>query len=156
MEVFATLRIYAIWNRNIPLSLLILLLNLIPVVSNTVREPDCFVVSVRGSRYVYPKYDFGTDTIAFFVDPIAGPQCFESSKLSNTLNFRRESPPYACSAVSLIQHGSIVSLATRIALMVADALVLLLTWIKTFGVKTSADKYKVNTPFLTLILRDGE
>jgi hypothetical protein len=114
--VFATLRIYAIWNRNIPISLLILALYLVPVVSNT--------------------YAFATDTIGFFVDPDAGPQCFETSKLSNGVNSR-------------------LALSTRLCLMVADAIVLLLTWRKTFGMRTRASKLSVNTPLLTLIIKDG-
>ena len=40
--------------------------------------------------------------------------------------------------------------------MIADAIVLLLTWRKTFGMRTRASRLSVNTPFLTLIIRDGE
>ena len=90
LQVFATLRIYAIWNRNIPITLLIFALYMVPVVSNTVC--NCFTACICADTHLCStQYAFATDTIGFFVDPDAGPQCFEMSKLSDGVNSRRRS-----------------------------------------------------------------
>ena len=46
--------------------------------------------------------------------------------------------------------------ATRLSAIVADALVLILTWAKTFGTLRSAMKLKLTVGLSTLLARDGE
>ncbi|KAI0928584.1 hypothetical protein AcW2_004547 [Taiwanofungus camphoratus] len=46
-------------------------------------------------------------------------------------------------------------IATRVCIIISDAVVLLVTWRVTFGVKRVADKERVNVSVTTLLLRDG-
>lgn len=52
-------------------------------------------------------------------------------------------------------HTQPVIRATRIPVIFADALVLCLTWMKTFRQAVYASKSKVRMPLAGLILRDG-
>lgn len=49
-----------------------------------------------------------------------------------------------------------VALATRIALILANMLMLVLTWAKTFRLKREAMRLNMKMPLSTLLLRDGE
>ena len=49
-----------------------------------------------------------------------------------------------------------VSLSSRIAVIIADALVLLVTWSKTLQIYMEARRCKTNLPVATLLVRDGE
>ncbi|KAI0323966.1 hypothetical protein GY45DRAFT_1263739, partial [Cubamyces sp. BRFM 1775] len=60
-------------------------------------------------------------------------------------------PPYNCS------FDNSVSLATHniVPLMTADAIIIIVTWWKTYGFKKSADDARVATSLVDLLLRDG-
>ncbi|KAI0667152.1 hypothetical protein C8Q78DRAFT_982689, partial [Trametes maxima] len=65
--------------------------------------------------------------------------------------------PYLCSAsngVSLAVHYALV-LGSRCPLIAGDALVLAVTWRKTYRVRKIAEGSGVRTPLLDLLLRDG-
>ncbi len=49
----------------------------------------------------------------------------------------------------------LVSLATRLAVVLADILVLVLTWMKTFGTRREASRIHIEVPMITLLIRDG-
>lgn len=48
-----------------------------------------------------------------------------------------------------------VSLSTRIAVIIADVIVLLVTWYKTGQTYMEARRLKISTPLVALLLRDG-
>lgn len=48
-----------------------------------------------------------------------------------------------------------VAVATRLAVIVADALVIVLTWIKTWGTYREALRHGFSVPLASLLLRDG-
>ena len=50
----------------------------------------------------------------------------------------------------------IVGIATRAAGVAIDVAVILFTWYKTYGIKRESRRLGVNTPYVTLLLRDGE
>lgn len=51
--------------------------------------------------------------------------------------------------------GSAVVLGSRISLIAGDALVLAVTWWKTYRLKKAADAAHVKTSIVALLLRDG-
>ncbi|KAI0338133.1 hypothetical protein BDW22DRAFT_1302324, partial [Trametopsis cervina] len=55
----------------------------------------------------------------------------------------------------LIAHACAVSLATRICASLADVLVLSVTWYKTANIYRTGRKHGVDSPLITLLLRDG-
>ncbi|THG96480.1 hypothetical protein EW026_g5359 [Hermanssonia centrifuga] len=106
--LFSALRVYALWDRNVLLFLLILGLNMVPVATNI--------------------YNFKTITVTLYtVFPALGAACIEIS----------------------------ISLATRLAVVLADILVLVLTWMKTFGTRREASRIHIEVPMVTLLIRDG-
>ncbi|OCH84348.1 hypothetical protein OBBRIDRAFT_695061, partial [Obba rivulosa] len=48
-----------------------------------------------------------------------------------------------------------VTIATRLCVIAADVLILLVTWRKTYAIKQEADRYDIKTPLATTLLRDG-
>lgn len=50
----------------------------------------------------------------------------------------------------------IVNLATGLAIIVLDVIVLVVTWIKTFGHVREASRIGVNVSLSAILLRDGE
>lgn len=53
-------------------------------------------------------------------------------------------------------HGRLVALASRICLIAADGLVLVVTWIKTSVILMHAKRLGMRMPLATVLLRDGE
>ncbi|OCH84034.1 hypothetical protein OBBRIDRAFT_742282, partial [Obba rivulosa] len=53
----------------------------------------------------------------------------------------------------ILVHTAIV---TRAALIVADVLILAITWSKTYAIRKEAARNNVSTPLATMLLRDGE
>lgn len=51
---------------------------------------------------------------------------------------------------------SIVSISSRACALATDALVLVLTWVKTYHIKREADQAGIKANLTTLVLRDGE
>lgn len=49
-----------------------------------------------------------------------------------------------------------MSLSNRLAVIAADVLVLIMTWIKTAGTRKEARNANIRTPCMTLLIRDGE
>ncbi|PSS32242.1 hypothetical protein PHLCEN_2v2011 [Hermanssonia centrifuga] len=65
--VFSALRVFALWDRNIPMTLLVLTLNLVPVAVDI--------------------FDFSKDTAVFNTDPIFGSFCDNINGLSANVYF---------------------------------------------------------------------
>ena len=56
-----------------------------------------------------------------------------------------------------IQYSShLVSMATRIAVIIGDVLVLLVTWSKTAQLYRESRRLGIKAPLATLLFRDGE
>ncbi|KAI0754200.1 hypothetical protein C8Q80DRAFT_1094487 [Daedaleopsis nitida] len=65
-------------------------------------------------------------------------------------------PLYGCGAVfDLDPLYAALGIISRAAGLALDTAVLILTWYKTFGIKRGSKRLGVNTPYITLILRDG-
>lgn len=112
--LFSALRVYAMWDRNIFLFLLVILPNLVPVGTN-------FFAAV------------------VFRPVLVGPplgQCMLDDPV----------PP---KTDEMLVH------ATRISVIIADALVLVLTWVKTFHTVREAARLKMKVDVTTMLLRDG-
>ncbi|KAI0353951.1 hypothetical protein OH77DRAFT_1406258 [Trametes cingulata] len=70
-------------------------------------------------------------------------------------------PLYGCgAAINLsagLVHGlrSSVGVASRLSALVIDLTVLILTWVRTIGIKRQSSRLGLHTPIVTLLLRDG-
>ncbi len=81
---FSALRAFAIWDRNVYIAALVLLLNLVPVGTGIVRR------SYTPLRYIIHssrQYTTARGTAAFIVDPILGTFCMGYPDISASLNF---------------------------------------------------------------------
>ncbi|KAH9852392.1 hypothetical protein C2E23DRAFT_731207, partial [Lenzites betulinus] len=71
-------------------------------------------------------------------------------------------PLYGCGAAFnlTISHipniARVVGIASRAAALSIDTFVLVLTWIRTLGIKRESSRLGMHTPLVTLLLRDGE
>ncbi|KAI0769498.1 hypothetical protein BC629DRAFT_1680760 [Irpex lacteus] len=128
-RVFSALRVYALSDGRYLIAGLVFLLNLVPVATNMVN--------------------FITSTV--FEDSEI---CTVDSQLSDKLII-------SCTCGCLNQRSCIdfeaviVSLTTRIAVIVGDVLVLAVTWMKTARVYREARRLNLKSPLVTMILRDG-
>lgn len=74
--------------------------------------------------------------------------------LSNGINVDvRNQSNYVVHSVD--NHVLLVSIASRSSILITDALVLVITWKKTFNIKRAAMQSNLKAPLVTLILRDG-
>ncbi|KAH9851145.1 hypothetical protein C2E23DRAFT_733545, partial [Lenzites betulinus] len=66
-------------------------------------------------------------------------------------------PPYGCIYVWLISDATLshISIAAKAGTIAADSIVVILTWIKTFGLSRESLKTGFKTPLTTLVFRDG-
>ncbi|KAI8971010.1 hypothetical protein BD414DRAFT_501370 [Trametes punicea] len=66
-------------------------------------------------------------------------------------------PPFGCVYIYHIPDSiiSTVSIASRATTIAAEVILIVLTWIKTFGINRDALHAGVRTPLATLLLRDG-
>ncbi|KAI9059899.1 hypothetical protein FKP32DRAFT_1579041 [Trametes sanguinea] len=67
-------------------------------------------------------------------------------------------PPYGCVYIYHVSHTHLshpVSITSKATTIAADAILIGLTWIKTFGIKRDALHTGMRTPLATLLLRDG-
>ncbi|KAJ3557661.1 hypothetical protein NM688_g1346 [Phlebia brevispora] len=135
---FSALRIYALWDRNILLLSVVFVLNLVPVGTNLVS---------------YHHYHFCVERIANLLVRSTTLVYF----LPNTMSIPSLANSVAYLSLTLIYTFSGVSLpvATRAALIVVDALVVILTWIKTYDAYKTASSLNFRVPLLTLFFRDG-
>ncbi|THG96068.1 hypothetical protein EW026_g5695 [Hermanssonia centrifuga] len=54
--VFSALRVFALWNRNIPMASLVLVLDLVPVATNIVGEPENSTQEAYNSQFSVPGF----------------------------------------------------------------------------------------------------
>ncbi|KAI0327895.1 hypothetical protein GY45DRAFT_1256050 [Cubamyces sp. BRFM 1775] len=66
-------------------------------------------------------------------------------------------PPFGCVYIYTLADSvlSNVSVATKATTIAADGILIVLTWIKTFGIKRDSMQAGVRAPLATLVLRDG-
>lgn len=114
VAVFSALRVYATWNRNITLAIIVLALGLVPFGTN--------LVGVIHTEY------------GMLPAPIDA--CWASVNVSDEVN-------------------TIFLFTTRGAAVLSDALVLILTWMKTYRQWNHARKAKLKLSLSTCLLRDG-
>ncbi len=84
--VFSALRVYAVWDQNIALSLLVMMLNVVPFITNMVS-----VYRFRRILYIhsqYCKYGDSSVVLSYVDDPILGKSCLLSNRVSPEDNFR--------------------------------------------------------------------
>jgi len=128
--VFTWLRTYAVCCGSWQLPLVAVLLSLVPVGTNAV-----------GSALLHCALAFD------FISQYAA----ESDGLLDV--------PYIgtwCSTfTSPDKTDTYLTLATRICCMLADLLVLVITWRKTYTTYRTASRNNIKTPLTTLLLRDG-
>ena len=70
-----------------------------------------------------------------------------------SLGVRGLGPSYHITALT---HPDSVSLATRIAVIIGDILVLVVTWSKTMQLYRESQRLGVRAPLATVLFRDGE
>ena len=82
MPAFSTLRAYALSDRNVPLLLILLMLSLVPLVTNLASDYLCNYKALLTNG---PQYNIiAASKGAIFVhDPILGPQCLSAMSLSS-------------------------------------------------------------------------
>ncbi|EMD35285.1 hypothetical protein CERSUDRAFT_124639 [Gelatoporia subvermispora B] len=116
--VFSAVRIYAISTRSWWLAILVLLLNLVPVASNS--------------------YEFFAMTWWLIGEllPDSKPSCISGDNIT-------------------VSATKKVVIGIRTAVIVADILVLAVTWTRTLAMKRLGDRHSVRTPLTTMLLRDG-
>ncbi|KAL6299459.1 hypothetical protein BKA93DRAFT_753393 [Sparassis latifolia] len=90
----------------------------------------------------YMQYEYVNITSSYFVAivPGFGPVCVEFPNIVRP---------------GILLYLSTVYLATRISVIVADVIVLMVTWMKTYEIKRYANSAHVEAPLATLLLRDG-
>ena len=165
---FAALRVYAFWNRNIPCSLLVLALGLVPVATNSVSrsvpQEGCRLIgfSVR-TRPVYSTILQGPDPwellfgqhhniskpILQVCGPIPGAPD-ETHKATHRRMYILVQPKL------MVTVWPTVLLTTRASAIAMDTCVLFVTWWKTWHTYRFSRRAGVQAPLSYLILRDGE
>ncbi|EMD39746.1 hypothetical protein CERSUDRAFT_92236 [Gelatoporia subvermispora B] len=92
--------------------------------------------------------------IAFYYQveaiPALGPECISGKTFSAALSTNRSHTRH-----ELCSYIIKVTIATRVCVIASDAIVLLVTWYKTYKIKRLADQNDVETPLVTMLLRDG-
>ncbi|EMD31599.1 hypothetical protein CERSUDRAFT_78046 [Gelatoporia subvermispora B] len=114
---FSGIRVYALSGGSRFPSLVVTLLNLVPVGTNA---------------YGY----FYRNSFQLLTFPVLGAQCLQSWNISKTTEIRLET-------------------GTRVPIIIADSIVLMLTWWKTWATIRMACEHKVKVPLMILLLRDG-
>ncbi|KAJ3532388.1 hypothetical protein NM688_g7430 [Phlebia brevispora] len=131
---FSALRVYAIWDGNIPAALTVMTLSLVPVAINI--------------------YTFSRTSVFWAIDPVIGPYCSYLLQLPHTQIFYRGSLESLHPMVLVLTPFS-VSLGARISLILADLTVIVLTWFKTFHHTRAAARIGATVSLSGTLLRDG-
>ncbi|OCH84465.1 hypothetical protein OBBRIDRAFT_741595 [Obba rivulosa] len=113
------------------------------------------VYAISGGSWIWPMIVFTLSMV-----PV-GTNLVRSLPVSLTLRFT-----HSASMLCILQdnyfvtawYGVIqvpVTIGTRVCTIVADLLILIITWSKTYTTKRAADRSNVNTPITTMLLKDG-
>ncbi|KAL6300947.1 hypothetical protein BKA93DRAFT_828648 [Sparassis latifolia] len=129
VALISALRIYAIWNKDWRLFALVLAVGLAVPAINIYHYAN----SVPAAFAPWPLYG-----------------CAENASLSPAVFANI----YAMFPESMLTADA-VSLATHSCAIGVDALVLFLTWIKTYGIRKVASQMHIKATISTLLLRDG-
>ncbi|EKM48477.1 uncharacterized protein PHACADRAFT_202765 [Phanerochaete carnosa HHB-10118-sp] len=131
--LFSALRVFAIWDRSYVWSLITFALSMVPFATNM-------------HNAVMIKYDIG-------VNPLVGTICIEESKVSAQVNSMWVHSSCDTLGIIILQYRFMYT--TRSSLIIADAIVLVLTWIKTFRHWRNARRLKMRASLTICLLRDG-
>ncbi|KAI0641610.1 hypothetical protein C8Q79DRAFT_1014055 [Trametes meyenii] len=142
-NAFSTLRVYAISGRDWRVSSVVCVLMLGPLVSNIydapvikpVNMPPPYLCSASNGVLLAVHYAY----VPFRIVPAL---CY-----NNTLTSMAD--PFG------LMRSDVLVLGSRCPLIAGDALVLAVTWRKTYRVRKMAEGGGVRTPLLDLLLRDG-
>ncbi|CCM00311.1 uncharacterized protein FIBRA_02341 [Fibroporia radiculosa] len=127
IPLFSSLRVYAVSDGNWLLAMLTLMLGLVPLATNMFS-------AIRTSR---PFVEFVGDL----------PVCTFTQFYSNSTHYKRVR---VCGNLDIE-----FTVATRTCAIASDAIVLLVTWWKTYSIKKDADRAHLKSSVATLLLRDG-
>ncbi|EKM57661.1 uncharacterized protein PHACADRAFT_206542 [Phanerochaete carnosa HHB-10118-sp] len=125
---FSALRVFTIWNKSYVWSLLVFALSLVPFITN--------MISLITQKY------------GSVVEPLFGLVCITEFPFS-------AKTASICTSRRLTQSMFFVVYTTRGSLILADAIVLTLTWIRTFRHWRNARRVNVGVSLTTCLLRDG-
>ncbi|OCH84763.1 hypothetical protein OBBRIDRAFT_839460 [Obba rivulosa] len=132
--VFSAIRVYALSYGSWSLALLVLSLNMVPVGTNA-------YLKFAGFTYVVDPSQFS------FLHSVNA--CAAESHISLTTDGKL----YARANVD--NHNTTVATITRLCVIAADAIVLVVTWCQTYTMKRRSDQYGVTAPLVKLLFRDG-
>ncbi|KAJ3553519.1 hypothetical protein NM688_g3566 [Phlebia brevispora] len=121
VQVFSSMRVFALLQRAYSVALVVLLLGLVPLVTN----------SYHASHITY-----------YFVnDPVLGASCYTDDSINPNVDF------------ATINFS--LSLLTRLCSIASNAVVLVVTWIKTYSHIREASNLGVRVGISATLLRDG-
>ncbi|EMD31622.1 hypothetical protein CERSUDRAFT_100291 [Gelatoporia subvermispora B] len=130
---FSGIRVYALSGGSRLLSVAVTLLSMVPVGTNAYGD----------------SYKIGFQLVAF---PVLGVHCLMTQDVSETTNTRFMYVP----VVMRFRADMVaVEISTRVPVIIADIVVLVLTWWKTWATVRMAREHNVKTPLMNLLLRDG-
>ncbi|OJT11720.1 hypothetical protein TRAPUB_11782 [Trametes pubescens] len=154
---FSTLRVYALCGRDWRIAALVCLLMTGPIIANAYNIPTQTPVNLP------QPYNCEVDnavTIALHTKyvprlPLLSSSRFTFSPRAHWQTYVSQFAQRARTATTLNYNWGAVVLGSRISLIVGDALVLAVTWWKTYRLKRAADAARVKTFIVELLLRDG-
>ena len=155
----------AIWGRSWLLFSVILVLGLAPVATNAVRSSVC---SFQDLRLIHQSTKQPIPHIILWKSHVLLPSVFlQKQKICEPFFFqlqygliqrldihRRKS--FSFRVTQLMNHNLEVVLMTRVPVIVADVLVLILTWVKTYSQVMNARKAGQTMSVSLCLLRDGQ
>ncbi|OJT14268.1 hypothetical protein TRAPUB_9180 [Trametes pubescens] len=135
-NAFSTLRVYALCGHDWCIATLVCLLMTGPIIVNAYNIPT-------QTRVNLPQpYNCEVDNAV-------------TTGRATHQTYVAQFPQRACTATPLNLNWGAVVLGSRISLIVGDALVLAVTWWKTYRLKRAADAARVKTSIIELLLHDG-
>ncbi|KAH9849067.1 hypothetical protein C2E23DRAFT_906155 [Lenzites betulinus] len=136
LAAFTSLRVYGVWGRDWRPLLLVLPLSL--------TKP--LVVMVENTYYV--PLQAGPPSGCIYVWLISNATVANSETLRLKIY-------HAWRATLIDRTFCVVTFAAKAGIFAANSIVVILTWIKTFGLSRESLKTGFKTPLATLVLRDG-
>ncbi|KAL1941683.1 hypothetical protein VTO73DRAFT_7122 [Trametes versicolor] len=133
---FSALRAYAMSNRTWPIAILVFLLSITTACYNIYNFVKIVPINLPAPIFCIPTFPGITPT---FIDQYVRPSLYDSSPYNANRKF----------------STAVRTTATRICLIIADALVIGVTWWRTWRFRVTAAQANVRTTFLQLLLRDG-
>ncbi|KAI0804508.1 hypothetical protein BC629DRAFT_1590775 [Irpex lacteus] len=124
---FSALRVYALLNGKIIIAVVVFLLNLVPLVTNLRRGVGHRTLHIISDFVSQSPVNTCVISLAYRITVVTDPRL----------------------------RTQIVSLVTRVSVIVGDVLLIAVTWFKTARLYKDARKLNVKAPLATLLFRDG-